>query len=507
MESYEVMREHARPVDTTDLQIRSVGTPMSVGKRKNELLTTLPELHSFVIGESGSGKTRRVIYPMVRLLSRSGDSMIISDPKGEIHRNTAAYLKKAGYEVLVLNFRSPRESHHWNPLGNIDKNYHSGDPVLKEQAITELKEITELMKAGIQVRNDSFWETQSGQIILGLAEIIMEYGDPGDLSFFNVQEAFLRFNALRILNERRSISPDTEIKRLLERWFEQLPKDSKVRSNLQSLYEANEHLRSNLTATVMPMLAPYTNQEGMRELFRKSDFALNCFGKKPTALFIILPDDSQVMYHLATMLVDQIYKQLVYYADKECGGVLPVKTHFILDEFANFAVIPDMPSMLTASRSRGIVFTLVCQSMEQLIAKYQQEGAEILMANCRVWIYMNCRNLPFLKRLSELAGNAVTEYSELVTPLFTVSELAHLSPGEVVVFNDRCNAYRGYLNEYSEIDFGEKKLPPTEKFPKTAGRKHRFFDFDLLLKRAAGNDLELELVTTNASINLDDLLS
>ena len=43
------------------------------------------ELHSFVIGESGCGKTRRIVIPTVDMVSRCGkESLVIADPKGEI---------------------------------------------------------------------------------------------------------------------------------------------------------------------------------------------------------------------------------------------------------------------------------------------------------------------------------------------------------------------------------------------------------------------------------------
>ena len=79
------------------------------------------------------------------------------------------------------------------------------------------------------------------------------------------------------------------------------------------------------------------------------------------------------------------------------------------------------------------------------------------MANCRIWIYMNCRNLAFLNRISELAGKAVigTGSGWNQVPLFSVSELTHLNQGEVIIFNDRCNPYRGYLPDIEEYNFGK----------------------------------------------------
>ena len=49
--------------------------------------------------------------------------MIISDPKGEVYRKTAAMLRSQGYVVKLLNFRDSRHSECWNPLTPIFRLY------------------------------------------------------------------------------------------------------------------------------------------------------------------------------------------------------------------------------------------------------------------------------------------------------------------------------------------------------------------------------------------------
>ena len=55
------------------------------------------ELHSFVIGESGCGKTRRIVIPTIDMVSRCGkESMVIGEPRGAIDGETAEALRKRG---------------------------------------------------------------------------------------------------------------------------------------------------------------------------------------------------------------------------------------------------------------------------------------------------------------------------------------------------------------------------------------------------------------------------
>ena len=47
------------------------------------------EFHNLIIGSTGSGKTEMLVQPMVKILAKKGESMIITDPKGEIYENNA----------------------------------------------------------------------------------------------------------------------------------------------------------------------------------------------------------------------------------------------------------------------------------------------------------------------------------------------------------------------------------------------------------------------------------
>ena len=56
--------------------------------------------HNLVIGSTGAGKTQTTVLPMVNLLAKHDESMIITDPKGEIYELTSNYLKSLGYNIV-----------------------------------------------------------------------------------------------------------------------------------------------------------------------------------------------------------------------------------------------------------------------------------------------------------------------------------------------------------------------------------------------------------------------
>lgn len=88
------------------------------------------EFHTLVMGVTGSGKTSAVVDPLVYSLVKHRESMIFTDPKGEIYKDHANLMRARGYNIVVLNFRDPQMGNSWNPLtlpyklyqeGNIDK--------------------------------------------------------------------------------------------------------------------------------------------------------------------------------------------------------------------------------------------------------------------------------------------------------------------------------------------------------------------------------------------------
>lgn len=448
--------QESRVVRSSDRRLPSVGVPLTevnhrrAASRKNEtieLATAKKELHTVIIGDSGCGKTRRVILPLIRLMAKTGRSMVISDPKGELYRKTAGAVKNNGYSTQVINFRNMSRGIRWNPFTYIEKLYHSGSVEARDQAILNLKDIASLAKANISSEKDRFWEMTAVGLFLGLAQIILEGGKPGDLSFVAI-------NTLA----REIFANKANYKSLVMR---HLPADSPIRGAMEHYFVAERETEKSIIAVFSGMMSYVSDQRGLMELMSDSDLDLGSFGREPTALYIILPDDSDAMYPIATILVKQIYSTLINQADNNQNGTLANGVSFILDEFANFAPIPSVDAMLTAARSRDITFTLVCQDVAQLskAEKYGSEGMNILLSNCRVWIYMSSKSLDFLNRLVRLCGDYMSPYTGEKTPLVSVMSLQQFPIGKVLLLNDRCKPMIGYLPDYDAYDFGETAAP------------------------------------------------
>ena len=101
------------------------------------------------------------------------------------------------------------------------------------------------------------------------------------------------------------------------------------------------------------------NDSGMCFATSCNEMNFDGFGDKPTALFIIIPDEKESRHGIATMMISQLYKKLVDLANNYAESKLPRRVYFLLDEFANLPKIEKIDTMITVSRSRNIFFSLV----------------------------------------------------------------------------------------------------------------------------------------------------
>ena len=120
------------------------------------------EFHTLVVGVTGSGKTTAVIDPLVYSLAKSRESMVFTDPKGEIYRNHATYLRHLGYNVIVLNFREPSKGNAWNPLLIPYKLYKEGN---KDKAFELIDDIAANIMKDESPGNDPFWQNSSSDYL------------------------------------------------------------------------------------------------------------------------------------------------------------------------------------------------------------------------------------------------------------------------------------------------------------------------------------------------------
>lgn len=112
-----------------DTPLKKGGVVVGMRKEgdKEKIYFVGDDCHLLCVGATRSGKSRCLVLESICLLGLAGESIFCSDPKAELFHYTADFLKKLGYEVLVLDFKNPEKSMRYNLLQPIIDAISEGD--------------------------------------------------------------------------------------------------------------------------------------------------------------------------------------------------------------------------------------------------------------------------------------------------------------------------------------------------------------------------------------------
>ena len=452
-------------ININDKKTNFAGTPLMY--KKDNIWVDNGESHTLVIGATGSGKTQTVILPTVKVLAKKGESMIITDPKGEIYEKTSVMLREKGYQILLLNFRDPQNGNSWNPMTLPYKMYKSG---AQDKAIELLDDLALNILYDESNKNaDPFWEKVSADYFSGLALALFE----------DAKEDEININSINLMS---TVGEDKfGGSTYLKEYFNAKDPASAASINVSATITAPNETKGSILSVFRQKVKLFASRENLSEMLSHSDIDLNTIGEKPTAVFIVIQDEKKTYHSLVTILLKQIYETLIASAQKH-GGKLPVRTNFLLDEFANMPPLKDVTTMITAARSRQIRFTMIIQNFAQLDSVYGKEDAETLRGNCGNLIYLVTTELKALEEISKMCGEVKSKKDDKTasTPLVTVSDLQRMKENDVIIMRLRMNPFKTTFTPDYKINWGKKY--PQAKYPRRKKREVHTFDIKEFVK-------------------------
>ncbi|MBQ8207095.1 MAG: type IV secretory system conjugative DNA transfer family protein [Bacilli bacterium] len=460
------MKKQLNLVRPTDLKTEHAGIALINDGKK--IYVDNSEYHNLVIGSTGSGKTTAIIYPLIELLSKHGESMIITDPKGELYEKKSNMLRSKGYNIVLLNFRDPGRGNAWNPLSLPYNLWKSGN---QDKAIELLEDLAANILYDEGNKNaDPFWEKTSADYFSGLA-----------LSLFaDADEEQINLNSISLMTTvgEEKLGGSTYIKE----YFNTKDPNSPEYVSASSTILAPSDTKMSILAVFKQKIKLFASRANLSEMLSYSDFNIEDIGKKKTALFIVIQDEKKTYHSLVTILIKQIYETLIDVA-QSCGGELPIRTNFLLDEFANMPPLKDVTTMITAARSRLMRFTMIIQNFAQLNEVYGEHDAETIKGNCGNMIYLISTELRALEEISKMCGEIKVKTGkddkekEETRPLITISDLQKLKMNEVIVRRLRMAPFKTKLTPDYKMDWGRtfKKASISEIIPRER-REVKVFD-------------------------------
>lgn len=415
------------------------------------------ENHTLIMGASGSGKTYCIMFPLIKLLGKKGESIIVTDPKGELYEGTANFLREKGYKVIILNFRDPSKGSAWNPFSlpymlYKDSLSDKAKDWEKDKSIELLEDLASNILRDPNNKDNPFWESSASNYFAGLALGLFEDAKESQININSI-------NYMASIGETK-LGPNNDY---LKEYFRMKGDNSLASINASGIVNAPSDTKGGIVSTFKDKIRIFTSREGMSELLSHSDFDLRDIGREKTALFIKIHDEKTTYHALATVLVKQIYESLIDVASEQPGLRLKYRTNFILDEFANMPALKDVESMITASRSRNIRFTFAIQNFSQLNKVYGKDVSETIKGNCGNFIFLITTELAALEEVSKLCGDIKPPKAkdgvpkDPIRPLITVSDLQNMKKFEVLINRFRNLPFKTKLTPDFKIDWNINK--------------------------------------------------
>lgn len=402
-------------------------------KRNYEEISVVSDnKHLICLGNTGAGKTRRILIESLCVLGLSGESIIVSDPKGELYQMTSQFFNKLGYRVNVIDFKTPKKSNKYNFLQPIINSIDDNDIKRAEDLTWDL---VENIVQKTNSNSDPLWENGEKSIIAGsIMTVLLENKNNRD--YQNLTNVY-SFISNMCQTDENGFMPLTE-------YIENLPEDNPAKKIFSISTIAPEKTRSSFFTSALSTLRLFSSNS-IYTMTNDSDFKLEDIGEKKCIRYIILPDERTTFYTLATLFVSQQYQALVNLADSR-GGKLKIRNNFILEEFGNFTKIANFENMLTVSRGRNIRFNMFLQSFAQLETKYSKTVAQNIMDNAQVWIYLRTSSYETAEIISKKLGsytvsvnsqsNSVSRNSDNISESMNLIGRNLLTPDEVLRFEN-----------------------------------------------------------------------
>lgn len=406
-----------------------------------------------LIGPPGSGKSFGYVRTAVFQSIVRGESVVVTDPKGEIHNDMRKLLESRGYKVKVFNLINLDLSNAWDcvqeiydPItGNIDD----------QRVITFCKTVIANTGGGANSKGDPFWESSEENLFRVAVSYCAYIREKNLIEIYERRAKELLTQLPYITREdeqslieivknpesamvdrRRvveylahSFYGDEEGDRKLSKWEEDAPTcnisdiyDALLHNDLDK-WEANfkyvplshpaasawavfkgmgERVQPNIVGGLNTRLQLFMTYK-VRRVISNDDIRLANLGAEKTALFLIISDDNASMQLLSSLLLSFLFKDLKEAFDA-VGGEGRIPVNVVADELANTGVWPNFEKTIATARSRKIAVSLILQSLPQLTQLYGEENAETIIGCCNTMLVLGCNDKYTAEYISDKSG-------------------------------------------------------------------------------------------------------
>lgn len=356
--------------------------------------------HIAVFGASGTMKSRAVIRNALFQAVKRKESVILTDPKGELYADTAALFQKNGYEVKVFNLVNPEHGDSWNCMSDLN-----GDTLLA-QVLTNV-----IIGNTTSGKGDHFWDNGEGNLLKALILYIDQdhTRSPEEKNLPAVYQMLTRHT-----------------ERQLTALFEKLPMDHPARAPFNLFAQSSDTVKSGIILGLGTRLQVLQN-EAVRHITSRSDIDLTAPAKHKCAYYIVLSDSESSMGFLSSLFFSFLLIKLPRYADSRPDGRCDVPVNLILDEFNNVGRLggaadgSDFARSLSTVRSRDVKIMIAVQSLGQLQNRYPNNLWSEIIGNVDIQLMLGCSDDVTAEQFSARSGDMSVQVNSTMTVRQTIA--------------------------------------------------------------------------------------
>jgi len=460
-------------------QVSQQGLILGSTGKKNEVtaLVDTDDVHCLMIGASGIGKTAFFLYPNLEYACASGMSFLTTDTKGDLYRNYGAIARDHyGYNVAVIDLRNPTRSDGNNMLHLVNTYMDEylddeNNLVAKAKAEKYAKIISKTIinSNGENYGQNQFFYDAAEGLLSSVILLIAEYLPPTEVDGKKVdcRHIISVFKLVQDLLAPSKVKGKSQFQLLMDK----LPSDHKARWFAGAALNSAEQAMASVLSTVLSRLNSFLDSEMEQVLCFDTAIDAEKFCKEKSALFIVLPEEDLTKYFMVSLMIQQLYREILAVAD-ENGGKLQNRVMFYCDELGTLPTIESLELIFSASRSRRLTMVPIIQSFGQLEKNYGKEGSEIIVDNCQDTIFGGfAPNSQTAEALSKAMGgrtvmsgsisrgkNDPSQSLQMIErPLMTADELKSIPKGNFVVMKTGTHPMKTKLRLFLDwgITFGE----------------------------------------------------
>lgn len=423
-------------IETLGIDDTITTTGLPVGSTGDKIIVDNSNYNTLIIGSTGSGKTQSTVLPMLYQSAKSGESVLITDQKGELYQIMAKEYENNGFNVIYINLNNPEVSSCWNPLALPKTLYDLGD---KDKACDLIESTMNYLLKDENVNADPFWSNTATQYLTGIILGLLENGTPIDkINFKTISKFTTEYENEVVIDYINSID-----------------KNSVAYQFLAGTHLAPPETKASIISVLNQKLVLLISREKLISLLSKSDFDIANIRNNKTAIFFTY--DNTKLEECA--LFNGFFEQVNYVLNNDMN----TKPFNIILDTLDFNNIPikNFTNRLDGLRSSYVRVTMLIRGLDVLTNIYGKENIDLLKYQCSNILYLMSNDLKTIEFISEFCGKKNND-EYLVSP----EALRRMPEWNCILIKNRCLPYYGTLVPFYKMginiekkEFEKRNLP------------------------------------------------